>query len=272
MSRTIVPREPAIDALSAVWSSVYELAASLSDDQWHEPSILPGWSVGDTVTHVMTTELVLLGDPEPTVETDVSSFAHVRNTIGAMNERWLEHYRAQGREAVLADFTEMMTRRTAALNTMTQEDFDADSFTPAGPDTYGRFMRIRVFDCWMHELDVRDTLGMPPPDDPVSTRFAADEIVHSLPYLIGKKAGAPAGSRVRFDITGIAPGIVNVAVDGRAAVVPEFTEDPHVTVRLDITDLARLIGGRASADPSVAEVSGDRDLAESVLGNLAFTI
>jgi uncharacterized protein (TIGR03083 family) len=272
MSRTIVPREPAIDALAAVWSSVYDLATSLPEKQWQQPSILPGWSVGDTVAHVMTTELVLLGDPEPEVETDVSSFTHVRNPIGAMNERWLEHYRARGRGAVLADFTDMVTRRSAALNSMTQEDFDADSFTPAGPDTYGRFMRIRVFDCWMHELDVRDTLGMPPPDDPVSARFAADEIVYSLPYLIGKKAGAPAGSRVCFDITGIAPGIVNVAVDGRAAVVPEFTEDPHLTLRLDVTDLARLIGGRASAYAAVVEVSGDRDLAESVLGNLAFTI
>ena len=33
------------------------------------------------------------------------------------------------------------------------------SFTPAGKDTYGRFMQIRVFDCWLHEQDIRDALG-----------------------------------------------------------------------------------------------------------------
>jgi uncharacterized protein (TIGR03083 family) len=272
MSRTIVPREPAIEALSAEWASVYELATSLSDEQWHKPSILPGWSVGDTVVHVMTTELVILGDPEPAVEAEVSSFGHVRNNIGAMNERWLEHYRVQGRAAALADFTDAVERRTAALNAMTQDDFDADSFTPAGPDTYGRFMRIRVFDCWMHELDVRDTLGMPPPTDPVSARFAADEIVASLPYLVGKKAGAPEGSRIRVEITGITPRTVDIAVDGRAAIVPGFTDDPHLTVCLDVADLARLIGGRASADPAAAVIGGDRSLADAVLRNLAFTI
>ena len=36
--------------------------------------------------------------------------------------------------------------------------------TPAGPDTYGRFMRVRDFDCWMHLQDIRDALGQPAPD------------------------------------------------------------------------------------------------------------
>ena len=39
---------------------------------------------------------------------------------------------------------------------MTQADFDAPSWTPAGRDeTYGRFMRIRHYDCFMHEHDIR---------------------------------------------------------------------------------------------------------------------
>ena len=272
MSRTIVPREPAIEALTAVWASVHRLADSLTDEQWEHPSTLPGWSVGDIVTHVFTTELMLLGNPEPVVEADVTAHPHVRNDIAAMNERWLVHYRAQGRAATMADYGDTINRRTAALDATTQDDFDADSFTPAGPDTYGRFMRIRIFDCWMHELDVRDTLGLPAPDDAVSARFAADEITQSLPYLVGKKAGAPTGSRVRFDITGLTPRTVNIAVDGRAAVVPEFAEEPTLVLRLDIADLARLIGGRTSADPSAVEVTGDPDLAGAVLGNLAFTI
>ena len=39
---------------------------------------------------------------------------------------------------------------------MSQEEWDAESFTPAGKSTYGRFMQIRVFDCWLHEQDIRD--------------------------------------------------------------------------------------------------------------------
>ena len=33
--------------------------------------------------------------------------------------------------------------------------------TPAGPDSYGRFMRVRDFDCWMHQHDIRDAVGPP---------------------------------------------------------------------------------------------------------------
>ena len=43
---------------------------------------------------------------------------------------------------------------------MSPEAWDAVGFTPAGQDTYGRFMRIRVFDQWMHELDIRDAIGL----------------------------------------------------------------------------------------------------------------
>lgn len=272
MSRTVVPKDPAIAALTAVWTSIGTLADGLTTEQWNSPSILPGWSVGDVVTHVMTTELLLLGDAVPTVDADVEAFGHVHNEIGAMNERWLEHYRARGRDDVLADYRDATDRRIRALDAMTQDDFDADSFTPAGPDTYGRFMRIRVFDCWIHELDVRDTLGLVPPDDPASARLAFDEMYRALPYLVGKKAGAPDGSRVQIVVTGVVPTTVNVAIDGRATIVSQFDREPDVTVTLDYADFARLAAGRSSADPASATVVGDRALAESVVGNLAFAM
>lgn len=272
MNRTIVPREPAIAALTAAWSSIDSLAAGLTAEQWQQPSILPGWSVGDVVAHVMATELILLGDAVPEVDADVEAFDYVHNEVGAMNERWLEHYRALGRETVLVDFRHTISRRIEALGAMSQDDFDADSFTPAGPDTYGRFMRIRVFDCWIHELDVRDTLGLPPPDDPVSAGLAFDEIYRALPYLVGKKAGAPDGSRIRIVITGIIEGTFNVAVDGRATIVAQFDREPDVIVTLNYADFARLAAGRATADPTTATVAGDRALGDDVLENLAFAM
>ncbi|PYE19368.1 uncharacterized protein (TIGR03083 family) [Williamsia limnetica] len=272
MTRTIVPKEPAIAALASVWGSIRALAGELTAEQWDGPSILPGWSVGDVVAHVMTTELLLLGDPVPETDVDVESFEHVHNEIGAMNERWLEHYRARGRVAVLADFDDTTSRRIKALQAMTQDDFDADSFTPAGPDTYGRFMRIRVFDSWMHELDLRDTLGLAPPADAASAALAFDEIYRALPFLVGKKAGAPKGSRVRIVVTGLVESTVNVAVDGRASIVSDFDVEPTVTVTVNYADFARLTAGRATADPTVAVVAGDRALGEDVLGNLTFAM
>jgi len=272
MSRTILPKEPLVEALSAVWSAVETLAASITDEQWRSASILPGWSVGDVVAHVMTTERMLLGDPLPEVAADVDAFDHVCNDIGVMNERWLEFYRTRDRATVLADYRDVIARRTASLAAMTQEEWDADSFTPAGPDTYGRFMRIRVFDCWMHQLDLCDTLGVEMTTDRIPIVAAMYEIFESMPYVVGKKAGAPDGSRVRFVVEGPVPRTLNIAVDGRAGIVRELDRDPDLTLTFDYTEFARLAGGRATGSQGAVGISGDRVLGEKVLANLAFVM
>jgi uncharacterized protein (TIGR03083 family) len=272
MSRTALPREPLVEALTAVWSAVETLATATTDEQWRRASILPGWTVGDVVAHVMTTERMLLGDPVPDVAADVEAFDHVCNSIGAINERWLEFYRTRDRATVLADYRDVIARRTAALAAMAQEDFDADSFTPAGPDTYGRFMRIRVFDCWMHQLDLCDTLGVELVVDPIPIVAAMYEIFASMPYVVGKKAGAPDGCRVRFVIEGPVPRTLNIAVDGRAGIVRELDRDPDLTLTFNYTEFARLAGGRATGSQGAVVISGDRELGEKVLADLAFVM
>ena len=98
---------------------------------------------------------------------------------------------------------------------MSDEQWDEVGFTPAGPDTYGRFMRIRVFDQWMHELDIRDAIGAAGGDGGPAAEVALDEMASAMGYVVGKKAGAPTGSRVRFELTGPAARRIDVEV-GRA--------------------------------------------------------
>lgn len=272
MSRTILAKEPLVEAMSAVWSAVEDRAIASTDEQWRSPSILPGWSVGDVVAHVMTTERMLLGDPLPEVAADVDAFDHVHNNIGVMNERWLEYYRDRDRATVLREYADVVARRTAALAAMSQSDFDAESFTPAGPDTYGRFMRIRVFDCWMHELDLCDSLGLPLPTDAVTADMALDEIAASMPFVVGKKAGAPDGSRIRIVIEGPVSRTLNIAVDGRAGIVDELDRIPDLTLVINYAEFARLVGGRSTGDPRSAVIDGDRVLGEKVMANLAYVM
>ncbi len=58
------------------------------------------------------------------------------------------------------------------LTNMGDEDWNAVTMTPAGPDSFGRFMRIRIFDCWMHEQDIRDAVSRPPSDAELQTSRA----------------------------------------------------------------------------------------------------
>src|SRR6185312_13604963 len=127
--------------------------------------------------------------------------------------------------------------RREALKSLSGEEWDAVTMTPAGADSYGRFMRIRVFDCWMHEQDIRDALALPATAEELAgpaARIALDEIVASMGFVVGKRGRAPEGSRVEIELTGLLPRTIRVAVDGRAAVVDDFGgAAPTTTIRMD---------------------------------------
>ncbi|MGW0036161.1 maleylpyruvate isomerase family mycothiol-dependent enzyme [Gordonia sp. NPDC003376] len=274
MARTIVPVVEITGALIAQWAAIREVAARLSEPQWTAPSILPGWTHADIVAHVIGTESMLAGR-DVDVAADLADRDHVRNPIAEFNEKWVDHFRGRPRADVLAALDEITAVRATALRAMTQTDLDAESLTPAGPETYGRFMRIRVFDCWFHEIDLRDGGGAGAPTDPVPAGFALDELAASLPFVVGKRAGAPDGSRVVIEVTGVAPRTVRIAVDGRAGLVDTFPggdATADVTLTVDGVDLARLAGGRSSADPASVTVTGDAELAATIVGTLNYTI
>ena len=103
---------------------------------------------------------------------------------------------------MLSGFDAITAERAAALAAMSDEELAAPAMTPAGPSTYGRFMRIRVFDCWIHELDLRDGLGLDPPTTARPAAIAVDEASASLPYVLAKRVGVPRGTTVVIEPTG----------------------------------------------------------------------
>lgn len=268
---TYVPQEPVIDALRTQWEAIADIARTLSDEQWSTPSGLPGWQVGDVVAHVLGTESMLAGRvPESSI--DASAVEHVKNPIGELNERWIDHYRQRSRDELMADFAAVTAEREKAMWGMTEGQWDAETATPVGPESYGRFMRIRIFDCWVHEVDIRDALRLGVPDRAAPAEWALQEISATLPFVVGKRAGAPAGSTVEFTLTGVAPMTVYVATEERAAVVPAIDGTPTTHLTLDGVDLARLVGGRPSADTSRVTIEGDAELGAAITSNLHYTI
>ena len=149
--------------------------------------------------------------------------------------------------------------------------------TPAGPDTYGRFMRVRTFDCWMHQQDVRHALSRPPSDadlEGAASRLALDEIAASMGFVVGKLGKAPDGARVAFELTGPMARTIRVAVDGRAAVVDEFAGAPTTVIRLDGLQFTRRCGGRPLGDdrPSDVEFEGDAEVGQRIVDHMAYVI
>jgi uncharacterized protein (TIGR03083 family) len=155
---------------------------------------------------------------------------------------------------------------------MPQDEWDAESFTPAGKDTYGRFMQIRVFDCWFHEQDIRAALGMPGGDDGPAVEVALDELSTALGFVVGKRAGAPTGSSVTFELTGPAGRTFHVLVGERAQMVDALPGPATVTLRAPVVAFTRLCGGRNDGDPATVTIEGDHELGARVVANLAYTI
>jgi uncharacterized protein (TIGR03083 family) len=104
--------------------------------------------------HLIGTESMLQGVATPDADIDVSTLKHVRNDIGMLNERWVRKLRGVSATQLLEEFRATTAKRREALSGMSDNDWNQITATPAGPDTYGRFMRVRDFDCWMHLHDV----------------------------------------------------------------------------------------------------------------------
>jgi uncharacterized protein (TIGR03083 family) len=264
--------------LGEVWASLADLGQQLSDADWTAATACPGWPVSAQYAHIIGTESSLLGRPNPDVET--GSPEHVRNPIGGFNELWVVALADLPRAEVLDQFVEVTEARRKALAGMTEEDFAAPSWTPIGQADYRRFMQIRVFDCWVHEQDVRDAVGRSGHESGPAAEQSLDEIVRALGYLIGKRAAAPAGSSVRVELTGPVTRRVDVAViDGRARVVSGLDGAPTATITLSSSAFTRLACGRVAparviegGDCGGVELAGDVDLGDRVVRNLAFTI
>src|SRR2546421_301861 len=133
--------------------------------------------------------------------------------------------------------------------------FAADSWTPMGPGTVTDLLRFRIFDSWVHEQDMRGALDRPGDLDSAAAAQALDMMVGVLPYIVGKKVGAPDGSTVVLVLTGPLPTTAAVeVVDGRARPVAATPADPTVTLTLRSDEFARLACGRL--DPAAALVVG----------------
>jgi uncharacterized protein (TIGR03083 family) len=273
---TNLDKSDVLDGLFAVWGEIDSVLAGLNDEQWQAQSPLPGWTVHDVTAHLIGTESMLQGVATPNADIDVSTLKHVRNDIGVMNERWVRKLRSVRPADLLDKFRATTAQRREALSAMGDADWNQITATPAGPDTYGRFMRVRDFDCWMHLQDIRDALGQPAADPAgPSSRLALDEMAASMGFVVGKLGGAPEGSRVAIDLTGPLSRTINVAIEGRGQVVDDFGgREPTATIALDGVLFTRLAGGRTAPNRHADAISygGDEAVGRRVVEHLNYVI
>ncbi len=277
-----------IDQLRYTWASTTDVCSSLTAEEWRAPTACPGWDVRSQVAHLIGTESMLAGRPTPAFDGPYGD--HVHNEIAKFNEAWIASFAEVSDADLLAAFSAIGAERVAALSSLGQEEWEALGPTPIGEAPYRRFMDIRIFDSWAHEQDIRFATGRPGHQSGPAVDRSVDEVIGVLGFLVGKRARAPEGSLVRFSLAGLPsdgspaapspvpapPRDVDVVVADRARVVPSGSATPTVTVHSDPVTFVRLGCGRITGPACLADgtvtLSGDIDLGERVVGNLAFTI
>jgi uncharacterized protein (TIGR03083 family) len=274
-SVTVLDKSDVLSGLFGTWDSLDALLSGLSEQQWQTPTPLPGWCVHNVVAHIVGTESVLQGLSSPEADFDASTLDHVRNDVGAANEAWVRHLGTESGAALHERFRSITADRRQRLTDTSVDDWNAPTPTPVGLESLGRFMRVRLFDCWMHEQDIRDGVGLPSSNAELSgpaMRQSLDEIAATMGYVVGKLGKAPEGSRVAIELTGPMARTIRVAVDGRAQVVDDFGgSDPTTTICLDGLLFTRLAGGRTH-DTDGVELGGDTAVGSRVIEHVNFVI
>lgn len=283
----LVPRTPShgeiLAALETCWADLAALGDVLDDDQWESETALPGWSVRDIYAHIIGAERMLSGEENPDI--DVGSPAHVRNDIGTANEAWVRSHTGLSTEELLLRFREVTAARLETLRAMSAEAWEAASWTPAGDATLARWLHIRVYDCWVHEQDIRVAVGIPGGLDNAPADLSLLEVVNALGFIVGKRAEAEDGSRIEIlldrsvaaeDETAQETLVLRVAVDGRAGLVTDFDAPTTSTVRMPFELFMRLTAGRRNAsnalNDGLIQLDGDTRSGERLARNLAFTV
>jgi uncharacterized protein (TIGR03083 family) len=265
-----------LSALVSVWweavDSFTRVLEHVGDDEWSTPTDLPGWDVHCIAAHTAHLEALLAGRPHEDVE--VGDAPHARGMMGQFTEQGVVVRRTETGDALISEIREATTARHTQLlaDPPTDPSAPAPGVFGAIGWTTGLLLRNRPLDVWMHEQDVRRALGRPGNLDSAAAIHSADYLMESLPFIVAKRAGAPAGSVVRLEVAGHAPVTAVVGDDGRGRLsAPAEVGEPTVTLAMDRETFVVLAGGRRAARPDDARVTGDTDLGERVLAAMGVT-
>lgn len=258
-----------VDAWHASARDTLALLESLEPSAWATPTDLPGWTVADVAAHLAHLEAVTAGH----VVDEAPTTASPGGIASAYTEAGVEARRGRDPQELLAELRAGVdVRAQRLLDGPLPDPAERAEHTPAGVGwTWDTMLRNRTVDVWCHEQDLRRALDRPGNLDSPAAHVTTHTFALAMPYVLGKKVGASAGSSVLWELTGPIPLQVGATVgdDGRAR--PGVPDSPDATLTLSSEDFAVLAAGRRGPDRVDVRVDGDLDLATRVLEQMAVT-
>lgn len=268
-----------INLLQLQWQNLLNLGKSLDNQSWFLPTECPGWDVKDIFAHIIGTEKMLLGNKPP--ETINSTYPeHVKNQIGEINEKWVQYYKNFSPDEIINELKTVTSQRVNALIQMDDSDFEKLGPTPVGIAPYSEFMSIRLWDCFIHEQDIRVAT-----DTTVKTfdKELLNEILgrltKALAYVLAKRVQLDELILVSFNLTDQEKTIHLHKQNSRVQPTHNlagYSYNSMVTIDLSFLTLLRLVSGRTTYSQvkqlDTIRINGDNELAVNILENLNVVI
>lgn len=252
-------------SLEQCYDAIEALAGRMEAAQWRARSLCPDWDMRGVITHLGMMERVMTGWlPESAGDLPpLDRIGPYHEEVAALDDA-----------AFAARIGQIFAARRADLAGLAGADLARPSWTPVGPRSYGGFLKMRVFDFWVHERDITSPLGWPSDDAGARAEIALGQVEASIGYIVGKKIALPDGASIVFHLTGPVRRDLPVVVEGRARAV-DHVEHPDVELTIDTVTFIQLAAGRIDPqqpiDAGRLTWTGDAQLGERAARNLKFT-
>ena len=259
--------------LEQAFSSVDELCDHLGEDDWDRPTDLPGWTVQDNLSHLVSYEAAALGRPRAPADLDVSKYPYVTSEFQVANEREVELRRAHTGAEVVAEFREVIPLRIKSLAELDQSRDSRPDESPIGfSRRWGDFLLIRSSDFFYHEQDMRRASGNPGHLRGAVALMVFERVGRRLmPRVAAKDAALPDGTTVAFDIDAPAEPF-GVTVDAGRGILVEQPHKAAARIAADFEAWLCLVGGRWSVaragDEGRLRIDGDQAIATRLLDKI----
>lgn len=246
------------------------LGGSLSPNELHVATDLEGWDVFDNIAHTAHLEHVLATGEEERLEFDAGP--HVKSITGWYTEQGVIARRGRNVVDVLDELDAAVKVRTADL--AENPPIDGAAMPPRTPGSVPwnneTLLGNRPLDVWMHEQDIRRAIGRPGGYDSPAATHTISRLAGGLPLVLGKRVAPPAGTSVRINLTDVSFSIgAVVGEDGRATFSNQAEAD--ASVALSAEAFVILAGGRRGAEAVEYTITGDQELGQALVENLAIT-
>ncbi|MEU5214900.1 maleylpyruvate isomerase family mycothiol-dependent enzyme [Streptomyces sp. NPDC020807] len=269
---------PSLQNYADAWThsieAIAELVQPLVEGEWNRPTPCVGWSVRDIVSHVIGMETEILGDPRP-IHSLPRDLYHVRSDFARYMEVQVDVRRHHTAPEMTSELEYILIRRARQLRNENRSPEHLIRAPLGAEQTLELAYRMRAFDVWVHEQDLRAALGVPGNLDSAGAHVTRDVLLEALPKVVAKDAGAPPNSAVVLDVTGPVEFLrtVRVDADGRGSIDGAPSLGPAVSLATDWETFVRLACGRVRP-ADVADrvrIEGDGALARAILDNFAVT-